>query len=211
MNAFIEVPIIRSPIARNKLVYGVGNNDSSYAVKQTVNGKTKICPFYRKWTNMLERCYSARYHKKNPTYKDCTVCDEWLSFELFRSWMILQKWQGMHLDKDIINYRNKIYSPKNCCFIPKELNLLLTNCRESKKELPLGVQVSTCGCKFIAQMSCKGKTLCLGTFNTIKEASKAYINKKTKIILELSMWQEDCRVRDGLRLYAKMLQCGLMH
>ncbi len=209
MNNFIETPVIRSPIARKKLVYGVGINDSNYAVKQTINGKSKVCPFYKRWTGMLDRCYSVEYQKKHPTYKDCYVCDEWLSFESFRSWMVQQDWQGMHLDKDIIKYNNKMYSPENCCFISRELNLLLTNCKKSKKELPLGVQKNSREIGFRVQMSYRGNPIYLGLFNTVKEASNAYINKKAEIILTAADKQADRRIKDGLRLHAQMLSCGL--
>ena len=209
MNNFIETPVIRSPIARKKLVYGVGINDSNYAVKQTTNGKSKVCPFYKRWTGMLDRCYSVEYQKKHPTYKDCYVCDEWLSFESFRSWMAQQDWQGMHLDKDIIKYNNKMYSPENCCFISRELNLLLTNCKKSKKELPLGVQKNSREIGFRVQMSYRGNPIYLGLFNTVKEASNAYINKKAEIILTAADKHPDRRIKSGLRLHAQMLSCGL--
>ena len=38
---------------------------------------------YDAWHDMIRRCYYAGYHKKNPTYIDCEVCDEWLNFQDF--------------------------------------------------------------------------------------------------------------------------------
>ena len=38
---------------------------------------------YDAWHDMIRRCYYTGYHKKNPTYIDCEVCDEWLNFQDF--------------------------------------------------------------------------------------------------------------------------------
>lgn len=90
-----------------KTIYGVGTNDANYLV---VN-KGVRCPYYKKWSSMLERCFSKSLHKKHPTYIGCTVCNEWLLFSNFRSWMMKQEWVGMELDKDIISIGNKKYCP----------------------------------------------------------------------------------------------------
>ena len=88
-----------------KLIHGVGINDADYVVekKETishVNGKRKqkttwICPFYRAWKCMLTRCYSATYQERKPTYRGCSVSEEWLTFSNFKSWMEKQDFQGM--------------------------------------------------------------------------------------------------------------------
>lgn len=75
-----------------KLVYGVGINDADYPTTQRekVNGEWKItwrCLYYDRWVSMLTRCYSSKCHEKQPTYKGCSVCDEWLTFSNFRKWM----------------------------------------------------------------------------------------------------------------------------
>lgn len=95
-----------------KLVYGVGNNNADYAVekKETigyVDGKQKrklvwVCDYYRTWKSMLKRCYSAKYQERCPTYKGCTVSEDWLVFTNFRDWMMAQDWEGKQLDKDLL-------------------------------------------------------------------------------------------------------------
>lgn len=69
-----------------RLVHGIGINDADYVVqvKETigyVDGKRKrklvwICPYYQAWKHMLERCYSAKFQKKRPTYSGCSVLEE---------------------------------------------------------------------------------------------------------------------------------------
>ena len=67
-------------MSRN-LVAGVGINDADYNVtlhdKET--GKCIIwsCPYYSRWKGMLVRCYSSNHKNKQPSYKGCTVCEEW--------------------------------------------------------------------------------------------------------------------------------------
>ena len=55
------------------MLFGVGINDAGYTIlitKRIGNGKTKTiwaCPYYSKWTGMLERCYSTNFKIKHPT------------------------------------------------------------------------------------------------------------------------------------------------
>ena len=94
-----------------KLVYGVGINDADYSVAKTevighVDGKRKQkrvwgCPYYEVWANMLKRCYSAKCQGKQPTYKGCSVSEEWLRFSNFGRWMEVQDFEGKQLDKDL--------------------------------------------------------------------------------------------------------------
>ena len=80
-------------IKSGRLVYGAGINDADYVVVKLgtieVNGVRKrkrvwYCPYYRVWTHMLERCYSDKYQDRKPTYKGCSVSEEWLRFSNFR-------------------------------------------------------------------------------------------------------------------------------
>lgn len=105
------------------LIFGVGVNDADYATQQKVSKVVSVCPYYRKWSNMLERCYSKAYQSKQPTYIGCCVCAEWLTFSNFKSWMEAQDWQGKEIDKDIVG-NGKLYSPENCVFVEKRVNVL---------------------------------------------------------------------------------------
>lgn len=161
-------------LANRKLVFGVGTNDSKYLTHSLVNSKRVVCPFYRKWKSMLERCYSDTRQEKSPTYKGCSVAEDWLLFSNFRGWMITQEYIGLHLDKDIKVKGNKIYSAETCLFIPPALNKLLLN-RAAKRGLyPIGVYFSEKDKVFRAGIKHNSKTKYLGSFKTSSEASIAY-------------------------------------
>lgn len=81
---------------------------------------------------MKQRCYSALFHQRRPSYIGCVVCDEWLVFENFYYWVVNQDWKGKHLDKDILIPNNKIYSPDTCVFVSPKLNRLLTQKNQIK-------------------------------------------------------------------------------
>lgn len=121
-NQFVEIPSNNQSLANRKPVYGHGVNDADYVTCSTVNGKRVMCPIYRSWTNMLERCYGEKYQERRPTYIGCTVCNEWLTFSVFKSWMVTQDWTGKELDKDIRIKGNKTYSPETCCFVTTKEN-----------------------------------------------------------------------------------------
>jgi hypothetical protein len=92
----------------------------------------KLTVVYLKWSNMLERCYSEEYHKKQPTYIGCSVDERWHNFQVFAKWFEENYIEGYELDKDILLKGNKIYSPETCCFVPKEINLLFKGHKNGK-------------------------------------------------------------------------------
>ena len=37
---------------------------------------------YVVWCNMINRCYSEKWHEKYPIYKDCYCCERWLTLKI---------------------------------------------------------------------------------------------------------------------------------
>lgn len=141
-------------MTKNKLVYGHGLNDASYNVyKYKWDGKTnKViwrCPFYARWSSILQRCYSEKIHEKHPAYKDCSVCDEWLVFSNFKLWMEQQDWQGKGLDKDVIG--KSLYSPDTSIMVSPDTNKYFRNMFSQNN----GAGVTFSGYSFQARVSCK--------------------------------------------------------
>lgn len=129
---------------KNELVCGVGMNDAGYSVCNTVRvgGRSKnlwICPFYRAWTGMLERSYSAKFQARHPTYIGCTVDPTWHLFSTFKEWMSRQDHEGKHLDKDILVSGNKIYSAETCAFVSRAINTFIVDSRAIRGDWPIGV------------------------------------------------------------------------
>lgn len=79
-----------------------------------------MCHFYMRWMSMLKRCYDEGSLSRDPSYAGVTVCDEWLTFSNFKSWMEKQDWEGKCLDKGLKGGRE--YSPSTCLFISGDLN-----------------------------------------------------------------------------------------
>ena len=192
-----------------KLVFGVGLNDADYVVQKNitveVNGVRKqkmvwICPYYRDWKHMLERCYSPKYQNRQSTYKGCSVCEEWLTFSNFRAWMEKQDWKGKQLDKDLLVEGNKIYSPETCVFISGMLNLFFTSRGASRGEWLIGVCWNKVKSKF--QSSCSNpftnKREHLGLFDTELEAHLAWKEKKNELAQRYASKQTDERVIEAL-------------
>lgn len=112
--------------------------------KQSINRKhTKVCSY---WSSMIQRCYNENNLKNRPTYKDCSVCEEWHNFQNFAKWFDENFYQidneTMCLDKDILHKGNKIYSPENCIFMPDTINSLLVKCNKARGNLPIGVSLT---------------------------------------------------------------------
>lgn len=182
MSDFIERPLTKLSITNRKLVLGHGVNDANYLTNTRIDGKRRECPFYQRWKNMLMRCYDPKYHARKPTYKGCSVCDDWLVFSSFKAWMIKQDWEGNQLDKDLLVEGNKVYSPDLCLFVSSQVNSLLSDSAAIRGKYPIGVCKNPGGNNFIAACKVNGKKNHIGVYPTVIKASNAYQKFKSKLI-----------------------------
>lgn len=177
-------------------VHGVGINDAGYKVSKSLKSaprgaKEWLCPFYSTWCSMLNRCYSKKYQEKKPTYAECSVCEEWLTFSNFKRWMERQDWQGMHLDKDVLNPGNKIYSPENCLFLTPLANTFFSDAKAIRGEHMIGVSFDKSRGKFISNC-CNPftkKRQFLGRFNDELSAHQAWLKAKINHAEEIAKQQ----------------------
>lgn len=192
-----------------KLVYGVGINDADYKVtrysSEIVDGKRVYklewtCPYYSVWSSMLMRCYSDKYQEKSPTYKGCSVSEEWLTFPNFRAWMIQQDYRGKELDKDLLFKGNKVYSPETCVFVSKMVNLFMSGSDAKRGKYLIGVHWCKEAGKFVAQCSNPflNKRENLGYFDNEKEAHEAWRTKKNELAIRYASKQDDPRLVKAL-------------
>lgn len=171
------------------------------------------CPYYNRWVGMLERCFSDKFKNKHPTYKDVTCCEEWHLFSNFKSWMEQQDYEGKQLDKDLLIYQNKVYSPETCCFISQSLNKFMTKNNACRGDLPLGVAMETkhkngeyvCRLKYRSAISYDNHSTRIGGFETTEEAHRAWQSEKMRLTYVLFEKESDDKVREGLfRVYSKI-------
>jgi len=186
---FVEVESSRKSLYLRTSVYGVGVNDASYKIELIVNGKRKVCPYYKVWSAMLHRCYYFE-EGRNATYAECTVCDEWLTFSNFKYWMKGQDWLDKQLDKDLLNQGNKEYGPNLCIFVTQQINKLLRT-RNKGKLTPVGVFFNKRMGKYISYCSKDKVKIYLGSFTDEKEAFSAYKKFKYKVIAEIAEKQTE--------------------
>lgn len=162
--------------------------------KVSENGKKTKC--YTIWQHMLERCYDEKYHKKEPTYKNCTVDNNWLNFQNFAKWYYENFYQieeeKMCLDKDILNKGNKVYSDKTCVFVPNNINSLFTKSDKVRGKHPVGVCYNKAKKKFQAKCSVydydknKKKLKHLGYYETPEQAFEVYKEFKENYIKQVA-------------------------
>lgn len=186
---------------QRRLVAGVGINDANYPVSKLINGKTIYCPFFAKWRDMLRRCYSAEYHKRNPQYKECFVCEEWLTFSEFKGWMKKQDWVSRHLDKDIKVPGNKIYSPDTCMFVLPRVNKFF-NFSERKNGLEAGILKTKSGKFSVSITSFKtGRRRQVGTFCSYKDALSNLIKEKIIECKEVAKLESEPEIIESILNY----------
>ena len=188
MSGFKRVKSAKMSLSKRKLIYGYGVNDSHYNVSLKVDGVRLVCPFYKVWTSMLARVFGSKIkpNKNSETYTDTSVCNEWLSFNAFRLWMESKDWQGKELDKDILKTGNRVYSPDFCCFVDKEVNMILVSANKIRGKFKRGVSFHKATGKFRAKMSLNGKDVELGLFGSEVEAYNCYVDKKFEAIKSIA-------------------------
>ena len=170
-----------------KLVGNWGINDSTEPVGSRSGGRFKIvCPFYIKWSSMINRVHNGEYKKNQPTYEGVEIYAEWKYFSNFKAWMETQDWENKHLDKDLLG-DGKLYSPDTCCFVPQSINNLLTTRDNHRGLFPLGVYKSEGNKPFKATCNTGDGRVYLGRFSCPLVAHKAWQLEKIKVIRALTV------------------------
>ena len=163
------------------------------------------------WCGILQRLYDEKTLEKNSAYMGVTLQEDWLNFQNFAAWCYNQpffntkdpKGKVYHMDKDILVKGNKTYSSDVCCFVPQEVNTLLTLRSKHRGKYPLGVSFNA-GChKFTANISCYGEQKRLGVHKTPEEAFQAYKKAKEAYIKDVA---EKWRGRIGDRVYEALMK-----
>lgn len=119
------------------------------------------CKSFSQWSGMIKRATGSRFKEMKHTYNDCTVSENFKSFEYFHDWCFGQVGYGLdkfELDKDILIKGNKHYSEDTCCLVPKQINMLFVFASDKKSNLPLGVSYNKSNGYYVSCVStCDGK------------------------------------------------------
>ena len=194
---------------KSKLIYGFGVNDAPYPVHETekIGGVFRvvwICPYYVKWTGIIERVFSEKYHKSKPSYVGCTIEPAWKYFTEFVRWVDSQPnkdWQNCEPDKDFLSEQGKHYGPNTVVFLPNNVNSFIADRKRGRGQHMLGVHFQQRSGKFVAQCCdpFKQNSRQIGYFDNELEAHKAWQAKKHEDACQLADLQEDPRVAKALR------------
>ncbi len=200
-----------------RLLHGFGLADVEYRLQEKViitdeYGKRKQktlwrCPYYTKWSAMIERCYCSKFLAKWPTYIGCSVTSEWKSLSNFIRWVDSQPnkdWQSCNLDKDLLVKDNRVYSPENCVFVSPALNMFLTESTKSRGQFSIGVTYHKRDKVFEAKCqnpfgTSPDEGRYLGRFLTEQEAHIAWKLKKHEYACIYADMQDDPLIAEALR------------
>lgn len=171
---------VKDPMAKdiyNAACYGVGPYDSYH-------------PAYKKWFQMIRRCYDAKWKAEHRYYDNVTVCEDWLNYQNFAQWYEDHPpyEPDYQLDKDLLDHDARTYSPETCSWLPKELNLMISKKESIRGEYPMGVSVDAMNpTKYIARLTdnyrVTGRTyLFYKSFDSPEEAFAAYKVEKEKFV-----------------------------
>lgn len=108
----------------NRIIYGVGTNNVPYGTGYLAKTKEGITREYDHWCRMLQRSYDPKWFEKHPTYEKCEVKEVWWDYQAFASYYHNCEYKPINsdLDKDLLVFRNKVYGPDTCVFLPEQVN-----------------------------------------------------------------------------------------
>lgn len=160
---------------KKRLIRCVAYNDTEYSKSE----KSLLC-----WLDMLRRCYpiTELEKKKFSSYKDCTLHKEWLLFSNFKKWYDKHYKIGCELDKDLLSENGKCYSPSTCCFIQRELNILIQTEHKGMRNGRTKRFYNKSKGYFEPKLFHNGKTILLGKTKTEHEAISLYKKGKMELI-----------------------------
>lgn len=178
----IKTGLIRNPYYPS--LAGIGYVGVGKYGSKVTNEKGKIIEWYvyKRWVNMLERCYRNENSLHHKTYIDCTVDEKWHNFQNFAEWYIKQPGydMGFELDKDLLKGESKIYSEDTCVLLPREINMMLIEKTKivNKDKLPRGIRKTPWG-KIQATAYCGTKFGYSQMFDTV-DAAIAWRNNEVR-------------------------------
>lgn len=184
-----------------KLIYGVGFNDGKYPA----SGSHRFVREYSLWKAMLQRCFEEKALNKRPTYKGCSVSNNFKSYSYFYEWCNKQIGFGVEeyqLDKDLLFKDNKIYSENNCLFLPRRINSALVRKESARGCLPAGVYWNKINKNYVARCTINGKTVHIMSSLDSLEAFYAYKTVKEDYLKHLA---EEYRNQIDIRAYNALI------
>ena len=185
------------------MVCGKGINDMPYGWAKENEWNNMV---YLKWSNMLVRCYSENFHKKYPSYKECIVCNRWLSLsnfvEDFKSIDGYDKEKfikgELELAKDIkSNGVNKEYSLENCKLVNHNENAKQAN--KTRDYSFMQGENNSCSIK-IEQYDKKTNEL-VKIWNSSKGIELELNINNGNIIKGFEFWEIDCNKEKWFKTY----------
>ncbi len=166
------------------MFYGIGFNDRKYPTKV----KSKHTREYIFWTGFLSRSCSENTKNNQPSYKPCSVSENFKSYSYFYEWCQDQIGfdLGFDLDKDLIVKGNKIYSEEFCVFLPSEINRALCKNDKGRGGLPIGVFYNKKSKKFESRVRRNSNPVYIGSFDSEIDAFNSYKSEKESYLKHLA-------------------------
>lgn len=154
-----------------------------FGINDIIGFDTKdVC--YKYWRGMIRRCYDEKTLKKQPSYRGCSVCEEWKYLSNFKKWFDENYIEGYALDKDLLHKGNRVYSPQTCCFIPDSLNSLFIDTKSKRGNTPIGVHYRRKLGKYIVLIGENYERKYLGVYDSVIDAFNVYKKEKERFIRE---------------------------
>jgi len=136
--------------------------------KRSTHGENnKNSKLHAVWNNMLNRCRNPNNKRyKHYGARGISICSEWLDYQCFRDWCLLNGWNE-NLTIDRIDC-SKNYSPNNCRFTDKSVQNANRGILRTNSSGFTGVWFAAGA--YNARLQFRGDIRNIGRFKTMKDA-----------------------------------------
>ena len=187
------------------IVCGVAINDSVERVRVGSREFNTVSTEYRLWHNMINRVYGR---SKTKHYNGIQVCEDWLIFSNFKSWLKGKDCTGKFLDKDLLLPGNTVYYPELCRLVTSKVNTIIS--LEKRGTLPLGCCYVKRNDNYISYVDDSGR-IHLGTTPTPEKAHVLWQNAKSSIIYRMAVECQDTSVSERLFEISSLIDYDLLN
>jgi len=162
---------------------------------------------YRQWKDMMTRCHSASYKKRNPT-TNFSVCEEWNCYDNFYNWYNTRGFKEGTLTCNARSPDDKEFNHFTSTILPLEWGRFLS-WRKSKGDYSEGGYVVSKA--FVLRVrdpldKGKGTSSYLGRFNSEKESTMFYAEwKKSRVKVLIDLYEGDLYLKEQLEDYIKYI------
>lgn len=163
-----------------------------YVINLNKKGKFRVIQYIKltieqkksRYNNMKARC-GRDYQNRNPRYYGTYLCEEWLNDKgsSFFAWLDDNYYEidneQMDIDKDILQYGNRLYHPELCLIVPHSINAFFEKIEIGKTSIKFDKKIE----KYSVQIFDRNQKIYVNNIDSYNDAVDIFCDIKQGILI----------------------------